>query len=206
MKRCLVILLSCWPVALPAHPHIFVETGLKLVVDDTGQLEAVEVTWTYDEFYSLLIFEDKELDPDYDGELTEAELAELQRFDMNWIEGFEGDLYVTHGGDPVALGAPEPLETTVENGMIVTRHRRTVSAPAEGVAIRAYDPTYYTAYELGEVTATGGCTAEVDPVDRSAALEDVAAIIRDMNDELVEVEFPEVGEKFADTIRIACAS
>lgn len=196
-----------WPHAGLAHPHIFVETGLRILVDEAGQLEAVEVTWTYDEFYSLLVLEDRELDPDYDGELTEAELADLHGFDMNWVDGFAGDLYVTRDGAPVHLAKPESLDTSVRNGQIVTRHRRVLSGPADGVELRAYDPTYYTAYDLdGDVTATGDCSAIVKPADRTEAMEKVAAIIRDMNDDLVEIQFPEVGAHFADTIRISCGS
>lgn len=207
MRRVLSALaLICWPFPALAHPHIFVETGLRVLVDDAGRLEAVEVTWVYDDFYSMLVMEDLELDDDYDGALTQAEIDVLDGFDMNWVEGFAGDLYVLRDGEPVALGAPEPLETDVANGRIVTRHRRAVDIPAEGAVIQAYDPTYYTAYELDGVTATGDCTAEVEPVDRSAALEEVAKIIRDMNDQLVEVEFPEVGERFADTIRLTCGN
>ena len=58
------------PCAATAHPHIFVDTALKVLVTDDGQLESIEVTWVYDEFYSLLIFEDLGLDADFDGELT----------------------------------------------------------------------------------------------------------------------------------------
>ncbi len=206
MTRALALVLTVLPLAAASHPHIFVETALRILVDGSGQLEAVEVTWTYDEFYSLLVFEDRELDSDYDGELTEAELADLQGFDMKWVEGFEGDLHVMRDGASLELGAPEPLTTEVENGQIVTRHRRSLSGPADGVAMQAYDPTYYTAYDLnGGVTTTGGCKAVVEPADRTEAVERVAAILRDMNDDLVEVEFPEVGAHFADTIRLSCS-
>ena len=201
---CSLALIS-WPLSGHAHPHIFVETGLHVLVGEAGQLQAVEVTWTYDEFYSLLLLEDRELDPDYDGKLTEAELASLHGFDMNWVEGFEGDLYAMRDGVPLELGPPEPLSTDVVDGKIVTRHRRTVLGAAEGVAFRAYDPTYYTAYDLnGGVAASAGCEARVEPVDRKAADDKVAAIIREMNDQQIEMDFPEVGAYFADAVRISC--
>lgn len=204
MRMLSLLVLIGWPPVAAAHPHIFVDTGIKVLVDGQGRLEAVEVTWIYDDFYSMLIMEDRGLDDDYDGALTAAELDALEGFDMNWVEGFAGDLHLRRDGEALTLGPPEPLATEVENGRIVTRHRRPVAGPADGVVIQAYDPTYYTAYELDGVTATGDCRAEVEPVDRSAALDEVAQIIRDMNDDLVEVQFPEVGERFADTIRLTC--
>ena len=121
-----------------AHPHIFVDTGLTFVTDDAGRLTGVEVLWSYDELYSLLILEDMSLDPDYDGVLTEAELAQLQGFDMQWMEGYAGDLYLTVAGQPVPLGPPEPRPEgqpldLVEGPLQQLHHRRQETALAQDV-------------------------------------------------------------------------
>ena len=118
------------PGQVAAHPHVFVETGLKLVLDDKGQVAGVEVSWTYDALYSMLTFEDRGLDKDYDGRLDQTELTFLAGFDLNWVEGFAGDLYLETGGTPVVLGPPEPREVMVDGeARIVSSHfRRCVSA------------------------------------------------------------------------------
>jgi len=76
--------LLCLALATPlgAHPHIFVDTKLEVLVDAEGRLTHLRITWAYDEFYSLLVTEDRGLDPDYDGVLTDAEIASLNGFDM----------------------------------------------------------------------------------------------------------------------------
>lgn len=192
-----------------AHPHIFVDTGLTFVTDDAGRLTGVEVLWSYDELYSLLILEDMSLDPDYDGVLTEAELAQLQGFDMQWMEGYAGDLYLTVAGQPVPLGPPEPRETRMDGTSIQTRHFRPLAdgplaVPAGGLTAKAYDPTFYTAYDLTRPLSAGtGCTVAVSKVDLDAATAEMNAALDGRSADTDD--FPEVGEAFADTIRLTCA-
>jgi len=192
------------PVGAGAHPHVFVATGLRLVAEK-GRITGVEVAWQYDEFYSLLVLEDMNLDQDHDGVLSEDELAQLEGFDMNWVEGFEGDLYLEQDGAPLGLGPPETRGTSFEEGKIVTRHFRAVEgAEAAPVVVRAYDPTYYTAYDLGlGIEAPENCAVSVSEVDFDAKK-------RDLLDELAEipedgeVPFPEVGAQFADKVEVTC--
>jgi ABC-type uncharacterized transport system substrate-binding protein len=198
-----VAMLLAAPMA-QSHPHIFVETGLSLVADDTGRLVGVEVSWTYDDFYSLLLLEDMGLDPDGDGELTPDELAKLDGFDLNWIEGYLGDLYLTADDAPVALGRPEGRGTDVVAGRIVTRHYRPF-APQEGrVIVKAYDPTFYTAYDLdGGVTVPDDCRLSIQPADLDRAYTMVEEALY-KNPSMPDDEYPEVGEAFADTVEVTC--
>lgn len=201
-----------FPLALAgaamAHPHVFVEAGLQVAVDATGNATGVTVSWEYDEFYSLTSFEDLGLDADYDGVLTAEELARLDGFDLNWIEGYEGDLYLSTAAGPVALGAPEGRGVRVVEGRIRSSHFRPLVAPvpAAGLALQVYDPGYYTAYGLGlGVSVDGPCDAEVIPVDRDKADARLRALLQERTAQQVEVDFPAVGDAYADTVAIRCA-
>ena len=137
----------------PAHPHVFVDAGIEITLDPDGRLEAITVTWIYDEYYSLLITEELGLDPDYDGVLTAEETATLTGFDMNWAPGFNGDLEATLDGAPLALSGPEAATAALRpDGRILTTHRRAVPArPAMAgrvLSLKPYDESYYTAYEV----------------------------------------------------------
>ena len=183
-----------------------------LVLDDQNRVTAIRVTWAYDELYSLLTIEDRGLDPDLDGVLTPEELATLNGFDMAWIEGFPGDTYAAAEGTPLTLGPPTDYTTTVEEGRIVTTHTRTVAETPDAarVSLKAYDPTFYTAYEVSRgVTVEGGagCTAEVIPADLDAAYTKLEELLYGpQSTEYGEDSFPEVGEAFADEVRLTCAS
>ncbi|MCR9127453.1 MAG: DUF1007 family protein [Rhodobacteraceae bacterium] len=194
------------PVA--AHPHIFVDTALRVVLDDQSRIAGVEVVWRYDELYSMLTFEDRGLDSDYDGRLSPAETAILSGFDMNWVPGFEGDLYVmADGGAALRLGPPEPRGLTVRDGQIVTTHFRPLAqpVPAAGVVLRAYDPTFYTAYDLTEVTVSGtGCAALVERADVDAAYARLQDLLAALPDDGSAAEYPEVGAAFADSVVLSC--
>jgi ABC-type uncharacterized transport system substrate-binding protein len=204
LRPLLLSVALCLPQMAQAHPHIFVDTTLRVLTDDQGRAIGVEVTWAYDELYSLLILEDMELDSDYDGILTGEELARLHKFDMNWDAGFAGDLYATGGAGALALGAPQPVETRFENAKIVTRHIRSFAQPQQGVVLRAYDPTFYTAYDLtGGVHAPEGCTVHRQAADLDAAYDKVAKMM-DQND-YADDDYPAVGDAFADTVTVTCA-
>ena len=197
------LLLALAPAQLVAHPHIFVDTALQVVTDDSGRIVGVEITWTYDELFSLLVLEDMELDSDYDGELTEAELQQLQGFDMNWIEGYPGDLYALRDGTLLQLGPPQPRGTEFAGGKITSRHFRTIDQPGTFVTLRAYDPTFYTAYDLtGGVHAPDGCNVAIDKPDLDAAYAQVEEKLKDMPPD--PDDYPEVGDLFADTVRVTC--
>lgn len=194
------------PGLAPAHPHIFVDTTLRVVVDDAGNLEGVEISWTYDDFYSLLILADMGLDPDGDGSLSKAELAQLQGFDMNWQPGYAGDTHATRAGTALRLGPPQPGAVSVQRGLITSRHFRAASGPADGVEVKAYDPTFYTAYALiGGVSVSGGCEADVIPADLDAAYTLVEELLYALPASQVEAAYPEVGESFADTVTVSCS-
>ena len=197
---------------LGAHPHIFVDTGFEVIVDAKGRLSHLRITWAYDEFYSLLVTEDRGLDPDYDGVLTQAEVASLNGFDMQWIEGFNGDTVLLEGGEEVALSGPQDVETSFAEGRIITSHLRAVEDPApaaDGLVIKPYDPTYYTAYEVTQkVTIQGSetCRARVKMPDMNADLralqQDLSTL--DANTDPSDVGLPEIGEALANEVVITC--
>lgn len=188
-----------------AHPHIFIETTLQAVVDADGTFKGVEVTWTYDDFYSLLLFADMKLDNDADGNLRPDELAQLEGFDLNWVDGYEGDSYAERDGAPVKLGAPESRGVTVQGGRITSTHFRAADAPASGLVIKIYDPTFYTAYEIaGQVEVDGPCTASIEPANLDAAYSYVEELLYATPASQAQDEFPEVGDRFADTVMLSC--
>ena len=198
--------LAAAPVAVQAHPHVFIDTQLRVDVAPDGTLRGIEVSWTYDDFYSLLIFADMGLDQDGDARLSPNEVARLDGFDLQWIDGYEGDSYVTRSGQPVPLGAPEPRGTRVEDGRITTVHYRPAQGPADGAVIKAYDPYFYTAYTLiTPVKIDGPCAVDVTPVNLDKAYSLAEEMLYGGNYDQDAGEYPEVGEAFADTVVLTCA-
>jgi ABC-type uncharacterized transport system substrate-binding protein len=207
MRRALTALAALLAAPAQAHPHLFVNARVALVYEGRS-LQAVRLTWTYDEFFSLLLTEDLGIDSDMDGQLTEAELDTLSGAVLDWPAGYAGDLYVTQQGQPVELGARQDASVAFEGGQVIERHTRPVPAAAPGGAtVRVYDPGYYTAYTVVTpvtVTGTDACAAQVTRADLVAATEKVDELLYGMPQDEAEVQFPQVGKDFADTIRVTC--
>lgn len=209
------------PLAVPApamaHPHIWVDAGLEIYFDDQGRLAALRITWVYDEFFSMLMLSDLELDSGFSGELTPEDHAALQGFDMNWIEGYHGDVFVTLDGAAQALSGPLEWTSDLIDGQLVSTHLRAleerVAPEGAEVRIEVYDPTYYTAYRIVGTPAVMGrtdCRVRIFEPDWDAADAQLQAALDEMLgaglDEFeIEADFPAVGRLFADEARIACA-
>jgi polyphosphate kinase len=195
-----------------AHPHLFIDTGVEVLFDPDGTAGGVRITWTYDEMYSLLILEDRGLDKDYDGVLTDAELAVLNGFDMDWDPGYAGDTYALLGEAPMDLGRPQDWTVALRDGKIVSSHVRRLAGPAAvsqvPLIVQSYDPSFYAAYRIvGTPVVSGrtGCTAQVFEPDLAAAddfLQQALAELNATGD--VEGEFPAVGAAYADEVRVTC--
>lgn len=72
LRPVLLSLLSILALAgAEAHPHVFIDTGLTFRFDGEGRLGAVSVVWAFDDFSSMLMVEDMEMDQDGDGVLTD---------------------------------------------------------------------------------------------------------------------------------------
>jgi ABC-type uncharacterized transport system substrate-binding protein len=195
-----------------AHPHVFIDAGISLAVDDSGRVTSVEVTWLYDELYTLILLQDYALDPDFDGALTEAEVAGTLGFDLNWNSGFEGGLVLTRDGAALTLGAPEPVSLTLRpDGRIETAHRRPVTGdPGTGVIeAQVYDAAFFIAFEAtlpSVLEGATGCAPDLVRADLDAAYAGLEAELAAIGGAVAaEDNFPAVGALFADRLVFACA-
>ena len=211
-----ILMMACWVGTTPAraHPHIFVDAGVEVVFGADGQPEGIWISWEYDPLFSMLLVSDMGLDPDFTGEITDSERADLDGFDMNWIEGYHGDTHVTQNGEAVALTGPVDWQSDYRDGQLSSRHLRhfiTPPDPAQGFVVTIYDPTYYTSYGIvgtPQITGRSDCTARIFEPDWDAAGAQLEAAL----DEVLgaggdfEADFPEVGALFAEEVRISCAA
>lgn len=209
----LAVTLTLFAGAAKAHPHEFVEAGLTFHIDSNGLLTEIAVEWRYDLFTSMLILTDLGLNPAAT-DLTAQEAVELQGFDLQWVEGYNGDLWALADGADLALGAPIPAAATVEGGQVVSRHRRPLAAPVDprstDLVVQVYDPEYYIAYSVADAPGVEGSACRVRVftanMDRAyATLEAALAEVATGADATVEGEFPRVGRDFADEVRLDCS-
>ncbi len=202
------------PAPAHAHPHVFIDTGIEVIFDDQGRASALRITWAYDDLYSLSIIADRGLDPDWDGKLTEPELATLSGFDMGWDAGFPGDTYALMGDAELAMSRPVEWSVEYADQKITSTHLRRFETPVVvgevPLIVQVYDPGFYTAYTIASdpvLTGRAGCSAQVFTPDLDAAAEELKASMAEYSaSQDLEADFPAIGKSYSEEVRVTCSA
>jgi len=210
----LILALLALPAPALAHPHVFVDARIEVIFDTQNRATGLRIGWTYDDLFSLMIIEDRGLDPDYDAVLTDAAKAQLSGFDMQWDAGFAGDTYALLGAMPLPLSRPSDFTASFDDGKITSTHLRMFGAPVvigtTSLIVQVYDPSFYTSYAVAGqpvLTGTTACTAAVFEPDRAAADAIYLAAIAEMAGSAdVEGDFPAIGAAYAEEARVTCTA
>lgn len=191
-----------------AHPHIFVDATAGFRFDEDGRLAALRITWTYDAFTTLVLFDRLALDPDGDGRLDDADRAAIVAGETEWPSDYEGDVYLDQGGAPVPMGRPENGVAWMEEDRVSVAFDLPLATPLaapDGARLRLYDPYYYYAYAVVglDETAAAPCTFLVDRFEADGAAARMQAKLTALSrDETPAWE--NVGALFADEVHLTC--
>ena len=200
----------CLATTAVAHPHIFIDTQIEVIFDETDRAEGLRITWAYDDLTSLQVIADHGMDTDFDGKLTAEEAAALSGFDMHWDEGYAGDTYALLGEVPLELTGPTDWTASYSADVITSSHLRKFAAPVtigpDPLIVQTYDPTLYSGYFIvgkAKLSNTAHCRADVHKPDTDAANKLLDAAIAALPGD-VENDFPALGAAFAEEVRITC--
>ena len=212
MRTALLLALLTLPAPLAAHPHVFADSRIEVLME--GPLvTAIRLTWTYDEFFSLMLTQDLGLDADADAVLTEVEARALEASVTDWPPDFGGDLVLTHDEEPVPLAEPEDHSVDFVEGRVVETHTRPLATPASAaeaaLRVENYDPYFYVAYAIQPeiaLTGAGPCQAALILADPVAAQAEVDALYQglDIAGAGPEEQLPPVGYAFSDRVEVRC--
>ncbi|MEM7076417.1 MAG: DUF1007 family protein [Pseudomonadota bacterium] len=207
----LVVLLSCLQgvTSAAAHPHVFVDAQAGFEFDTDGRLVSLRITWTYDAFTTLTLFDILDLDIDGDGQLNAADHAAIVAGETDWAPDYPGDTYLEMQDQGIALTRPVDSVAWMENEQISVAFDLPLQTPLEikdEAVLRLYDPTYYYAYTIiGQSDVShAGCSADTVPFVADAA----SAKLQDQLAKLSREEMPEqenVGRLFSDEVWLRCS-
>lgn len=195
-----------------AHPHVFVEGGIDFVIQEGAVLDAVEVTWLFDEFETLVMLASSGLRLNTEGGLDAAGRQEVAQLQRDWPDSFGASVHLSAAGEAVALGPPREIDVRVREGRLAVTFTRDLATPvalhAQAVEAAFYEPTFFVSFSVIEASnllgAAEGCSAalhrfEPDPDDVRL----MSLLARLGREETPEIE--NVGAKFADRITLTCA-
>lgn len=206
-------IVSLTPVAMPvqAHPHVFVDGGVDFVLSEGDLLEALQVTWLYDEFETLYILSFYGMSLNSKGTLDEKDRLELIRLRSDWPSDFDGSAHLSVEGESIALEGPSGLDAQLIDGRLKVTFSRRLEIPINlgrsPAEVAFYESTYFYAFTVTNkpqlLGDSGTCAAKVIPFDPDAqdtALQ--AALAKLSREETPENE--KVGALFADRIAVRC--
>ncbi len=191
-----------------AHPHIFVDATAGFRFDDDGRLTSLQITWTYDTFTSLVMFDQLGLDADRDGLLDDADRAAIVAGETEWPPEYNGDVHLDLDGAAVAMGRPRDGKAWLKDDRVSVTFDLPLAEPLDtpdGARLRLYDPRYYYAYTMvdpAEAEQTP-CTARIDPFELDEALEMAQISLFELRREEIP-EQEDVGALFADEVHLSC--
>lgn len=195
-----------------AHPHVFVDVGVEFVLDGQAKVQSVRISWTFDTFVSLYIVEEQGLDRDGDGVLTQQEAKAFAEASIEWEDDFDGDVFLSSGGEDLPLSPPRDPAATYDNGRLSLTFYRDLTAPAPAATVpvvaRIYDPTYFIAYSASDRQSSvrnsgGACRVDVTPFEATPALFDLQTTLAALSREETPTQ-QNVGALFADVVTLTC--
>ena len=193
-----------------AHPHVWIYAKSDVVLNDKGEVTAVDIEWEFDEFYSLTAVEG--MDTDGNGSYESSELQPLATENIDSLKDFGYFTVISAGGEAVELGTVTEYQSTFKEGRLSMIFRVPLAAPldpkAAPVTYKIYDPSFYIAIEYvadNPVTALGdlpeGCALKVlQPAGDS----DEAPVSEQSFVELLQTQ--DLGAIYSETVSIDCTS
>lgn len=195
-----------------AHPHVFIDGGVDFRIGANRQLEALEVTWLYDEFETLYMLAAQEISLNDQGGLDEADRLTLVDRLSDWPEDFDGSAHLSMDGAEIALDWPDGLDAHLVDGRLKLTFTRTLSDPltlsATPLEVGFFESTYFFDFTVTQtpqiVGVSTNCAAKVIPFDPDqndrAVLDVLAKLGREETPDMANV-----GAIFADRIILQCA-
>lgn len=202
----------CLGIDAKAHPHIFVDAQTGFLFTEEGHLRALRISWTYDAFTTLFLFDVLDLDKDGDGSLDDSDRAEIVSGETDWPPDYNGDVYLEVAGRDRPLARPGNAMAQMENDRITVAFDLPLAQPVDmsgtTAILRLYDPVFYYAYTIlsdGQPPQPlpSICAAKVIPFEPDAA----AAALQSQLAALSKEETPEqdnVGRLFSDEVSLTC--
>lgn len=194
------------------HPHVYLDGSVELVLAEGATLQALEITWLYDEFETLFLLSSSGLSLNGDGQLNEADQQALTRQQTAWLGDFDTTTDMSIDGASVPLHRPTNVGTRLIEGRLevtfTLRPHDPVDLERKHVEVALYDPTYFHAISVSDPPSltghTDGCLTELLPFDPGIQLAAFQTILAQLGREETP-PFDNVGKLFADRIVVQCA-
>ena len=135
-----------------AHPHVFVEAEMELVLDKQGKFSKLRHVWRFDEIFSTSILVD--FDANLDNQLDETELNNVTTTVKESIAEYDFYTAIRVGEKPLEFYGPEKINAYLKDGALIMFFEMEMAKPyafdGGPLKLSASDETFYVAFEFDE--------------------------------------------------------
>jgi len=206
-----IVVFLCLGGVSHAHPHVFVNAKAGFQVDSEKRLLALRISWRYDAFTTLYLYDALDLDSDRDGELNDADLAVIAAAETDWPPDYNGDVHLSISGESTKLARPKNAAAEMVEGEVIVSFDLPLATPVamagQRASLQLYDPVYYYAYSVTVDVESQEmdlpCEATANPFEPNDAAAETLLSLATLSREETPND-PNIGANFADEIALTC--
>jgi len=192
-----------------AHPHVFVDAQMEVVVNEEGKFTELRHVWRFDELFSATLILD--FDKNGNAKLDKDEIEEITDIVQESIAEYDFYTALRSGTDVINFYEPEKINAYMENDQMIMFLSIEPEFPHDfkkaPLRISASDTSYYVAFEFSERNVilkgeTGSCNTNV-------TVPDFDALYASNSETLTEAYFenpenPGLGDEFFSWAEVSC--
>lgn len=207
---CLLILLI--PSRVSAHPHVFIESETKLLVNSNYEVTGFRHRWKFDDGYTAFALVG--MDVNKDGKYSEYELEPLAKENIESLHQFDFFTYGKQKNRKLEFNQPIDSVLTYVNQALVLEFTLPLKKPqkilANPLKFGIYDPEFFIAFmepkEKSSVSFAKGTSRQCIVEKKKAGADQTALIEQRLGQpmDLTNEENRGAGALFAPTFTVSC--
>jgi ABC-type uncharacterized transport system substrate-binding protein len=134
-----------------AHPHVFADARLDVVVNSDGTVKALKHAWIFDDVFSATVIID--FDKNGDNKMEPNEILAVEKTIHESLAEYGYFQLVTVNGVDVKMVPPPAIHASFKGQQMTVKFESVPAKPlklAGTVDFGIYDPTFYTAIDFRE--------------------------------------------------------
>jgi ABC-type uncharacterized transport system substrate-binding protein len=132
-----------------AHPHVWIEMQSDVVFNDQGLIQAVNLTWTFDDAYTQMALDG--LDTNGDGVYSQPELDPLTKENMASLKDYDYFTVMRFNGEKQALSAVTEYGQIWSGNKLELHFQVPLKTPLDPLngefVVKVYDPDFFIAID-----------------------------------------------------------
>jgi len=208
------LMVAFMPSKANAHPHVFIESETKLLVNKTFEITGFRHRWKFDNGYAAFALVG--MDVDKDGKYSKFELEPLAKENIESLHQFDFFTYGKQEKTSLEFNKPVDTELTYINDELVLEFTLPLKKPlkilAKPMKFAIYDPEFFIAFmepkNKSSISFSKNTSSQCMIEKKKAGSEQTALIEQKLGQapDPTNEENKGAGALFAPTFTVSCLS